>query len=193
MLIGILALQGDFEAHGRIVADLGSEWTEVTGPGRLDDVCGLIIPGGESTAMLRLLHPGLREEIGEFHARGGTIYGTCAGVILLAREVRNPSQDSLGILDVVVERNGYGRQNESHVAFRDDPGVEGKGALREMVFIRAPLIKEIGPGVEVLASVNGSPVHVEQGGVLATTFHPEISGDPSIHRRFLEKAESSNV
>jgi len=193
MKVGILALQGDFEAHGRIVESLGAEWTEVTAACRFEEISGLIIPGGESTAMLKLMTADLQQAIRDFHAGGGAIYGTCAGVILLAREVRNPDQKSLGLLDVVVERNGYGRQNESHVAFRDDPGVEGKFALPEMVFIRAPLIRETGAGVRVLASVNGSPVYVEQGNLMATTFHPEISGEETVHRRFLEKAESLDV
>lgn len=187
MTIGILALQGDFEAHGRALDALSAAWAAVTVPEQFDDLAGLIIPGGESTTMLKLLTPALRDAIVAFHDRGGAIYGTCAGTILLAREVLDPAQESLGFLDAVVGRNGYGRQLESSIVRHDDPGVDGEAVPEEMVFIRAPVIHSVGPAVRVLATIDRHPVYVEQGRVMATTFHPEFSGDRSVHRRFLEK------
>ncbi len=193
MTIGILALQGDFEAHGRALDELSAAWTAVTVPEQFDEIDGLIIPGGESTTMLKLFTPALRAAIVEFHDRGGAIYGTCAGTILLAREVRNPAQESLGLLDAVVSRNGYGRQLESAIVRRADRGVGGEIVPDEMVFIRAPVIHSVGTGVRVLASIDQQPVYVEQGRVMATTFHPELSKDRSVHRRFLEKIEVKPV
>jgi len=193
MTIGILALQGDFEAHGRALDELGASWITVTAPEQFDDLGGLIIPGGESTTMLKLLTPELNEALAAFHDRGGAIYGTCAGTILLAREVRDPAQESLGLLDAVVGRNGYGRQRESAIVRRRDRGVAGDAVPEEMVFIRAPVIHSVGAGVRVLASVDGRPVFVEEGPVMATTFHPELTGDRSVHRRFLEKIKVKPV
>jgi len=194
-MIGILALQGDFEAHGAILDSLGATWIEVTTADRLEKIDGLVIPGGESSTMLKLMTPEIRDGLLALHARGRPIYGTCAGVILLAATVTGPAQPSLGILDAVVERNGYGRQMESFVARRDDRGVHVHGAAvpEEMVFIRAPRIRSVGKDVKVLASVHGDPVYVEQGGVTATTFHPELSKESSVHIRFLEKTKARPV
>jgi len=193
MKIGILALQGDFEAHGRVLESLGAAWSAVTTASRMEALAGLIIPGGESSTMLKLLTPELKAGIEELHARGAPIYGTCAGTILLAREVRSPPQPSLGLLDAVVERNGYGRQRESSIVRRGDPGADGEAVPEEMVFIRAPVILSVGAGVRVLARIGAYPVYVEQGSVTATTFHPELSNDKSVHRRFLEKVRSLPV
>jgi 5'-phosphate synthase pdxT subunit len=193
MRIGVLALQGDFEAHGKILESLGAAWSAVNTARQLDGVSGLVIPGGESSTMLKLLDLELEAGIEELHARGAPIYGTCAGVILLAREVLNPPQPSLGLLDAVVERNGYGRQMESSILRRGDPNVSGELVPDEMVFIRAPVIRSVGEGVRILASVDAHPVFVEQGNITATTFHPELSADNSIHRRFLEKISALPV
>jgi 5'-phosphate synthase pdxT subunit len=183
-------LQGDFEAHGRALEKLDAPWVTVTLARQLAELSGLVIPGGESTTILKLLTPEMRDGMLEMHRRGVPIYGTCAGTILLAREVLNPPQASLGLLDAVVERNGYGRQLESAILRRGDPGVEGEAVPSEMVFIRAPVIRSTGPGVRVLASVDGRPVFIEQGSVMATTFHPELTGDTAVHLRFLEKVRS---
>jgi len=193
MKIGVLALQGDFEAHGRILESLSAAWTAVNTASQMDGIAGLIIPGGESSTMLKLLDAELRAGIEELHARGAPIYGTCAGTILLAREVCSPPQPSLGFLDAVVERNGYGRQMESSIKHCGDPGVSGEAVPDEMVFIRAPVIRSVGEGVRVLARVDTHPVFVEQGRVMATTFHPELSADKSVHRRFLEKISALPV
>jgi len=187
MTIGILALQGDFEAHGAMLTRLNAPWELVTEAYQLEALTGLIIPGGESTTMLKLLDPALRDGIVALHTRGGALYGTCAGTILLARTVLNPPQTSLGLLDIEVERNGYGRQMESSVLPGSDPRVDGELVLEEMVFIRAPVIRSHGPAVRVLTRVDGQPVFVEQEKVMVTTFHPELSTDSAVHRRFLEK------
>ncbi len=186
MKIGILAIQGDYEAHGRMLERLGVEPVYVRTPADLDGLRGLIIPGGESTTHLKILsEEGLLDAIRKFSADGGAFFGTCAGAILLAREVHNPDQPSLGFLDISVLRNGYGRQLASDVHL-------GASKLKkeplEMVFIRAPIIDSVGPGVEVLAEDDGHPVLVEQGRVLAATFHPELTGDSTIHEHFLKMA-----
>ena len=180
--IGVLALQGDFEAHRKALERAGAYAVEVRSPAELARVAGLVIPGGESTTMLKLLHSGrLLEPLREFGARR-PIFGTCAGVILLARRVTHPEQESLGLIDVDVERNAYGRQLESRVA-RVDAG----GGPLEAVFIRAPIIRRVGEGVRVLARYNGDPVLVEQGIHMAATFHPELTEDGRVHRLFMEK------
>lgn len=186
--VGVLALQGDFEAHRRALARAGADAVEVRRVVDLDRLQGLVIPGGESTTLLRLMEdepwfPALRE----FHARGGAILGTCAGAILLAREVKGPEQPSLGLLDAVVERNGFGRQIDSFETTLDAPAL---GGPVEAVFIRAPRFAAIGPEVAVLARLGEEPVAVEQGRVLALTFHPELTPESSFHRRFLEKMKS---
>jgi pyridoxal 5'-phosphate synthase pdxT subunit len=193
MKTGILALQGNFEAHGRILESLDVPWIVVNTSDHLREIDGLIVPGGESSTMLKLMTPAIRDGLIAFHAAGNPIYGTCAGAILLAREVVNPPQPSLGFLDAMVERNGYGRQQESSIVRRGDPGVEGESVPEEMVFIRAPLIHSPGKAVRILASVDNNPVFVEQGNIIVTTFHPELSSDSLVHLRFLEKIKSHHV
>lgn len=186
--IGVLALQGDFEAHRKALEEAGAEAVEVRSADELETVDGLVIPGGESTTMLKLLNlEGLFEPLRAFGERH-PIFGTCAGAILVAKEVSNPSQDSLGLVDISVERNGYGRQVDSRVARLEpepDLGVSGE---MEAVFIRAPIIRRVGEGVRVLARYNGDPVLLSQGRHLVATFHPELSRDRRIHRLFVSSA-----
>jgi 5'-phosphate synthase pdxT subunit len=183
--VGVLALQGDFAAHARVLRGLGADVREVRRLADLDGLRALVLPGGESTALLKLMQdaPWL-EELRTFHASGGALLGTCAGAILLAREV-SPAQPSLGLLDAVVERNGYGRQADSFEAELDAPGFDGP--VRG-VFIRAPRLKATGPRVEVLARWRGEPVLVREGRVFAATFHPEMAADDRLHRLFLAEA-----
>lgn len=181
--IGILALQGNFESHASLLRRLGLEPVEVRRCLHLDGLDGLVIPGGESTTLLNLMQdeawfPSLRR----FHHEGGALLGTCAGAILLAREVLGPRQASLGLLDAVVERNGFGRQVDSFETRID--AAELGGAI-DAVFIRAPRLLSVGPSVRVLARLDGQPVLVRQGRVLAATFHPELTGDTRVHRHFL--------
>jgi len=181
--IGVLALQGDFDAHSKAIERAGGEAVEIRGAAGLQDVDGLVLPGGESTTMLKLLEAeNLIEPIQRFGAEK-PIFGTCAGAILLASEVVHPSQPSLGLIDLTVERNGYGRQIDSRIAEID---LEGRPA--EAVFIRAPIIRRVGQKARVLAKYGEDPVLVEQGRHLAATFHPELGADDRIHRRFIEKA-----
>ncbi len=182
--IGVLALQGDFDAHRSAIERAGGEAVEVRTAADLDSVDGLILPGGESTTMLKLLHiENLFEPLRNF-GQTRPIFGTCAGAILLASEVVNPAQESLGLIDATVERNGYGRQIDSRIAEID---LDGKPA--EAVFIRAPIIRQVGPAARVLATYLDDPVLIEQGRHLAATFHPELSSDDRIHRRFIEKVK----
>jgi pyridoxal 5'-phosphate synthase pdxT subunit len=182
--IGVLALQGDFEKHEKALARAGAEPVEVRSAADLDQVDGLVIPGGESTTMLKLIEQEqMLEPLRDFGARS-PIFGTCAGAILLASEVLNPHQRSLGLLDIDVERNAYGRQLDSRIARLNPEGLDGDV---EAVFIRAPIIRRVGDQVKVLASYQGDPVLVEQGRHLVATFHPELTDDPRIHRMFLEK------
>ncbi len=184
MKVGILAVQGDFEAHSQVLAKLGVEHVFVKTPAEMAGVDALILPGGESTTQLKFItEEGLEAAIRELAARGGAFFGTCAGTILLAREVRNPAQASLGLADLVVARNAYGRQVASEV--RVGPS-KLKDAPLEMVFIRAPVIEQVGAGVEVLAASEGRPVLVRQGRVLAATFHPELTPDTTVHEYFLK-------
>ena len=188
MRIGILAVQGDFAAHGRVLEKLGTdggvEHSFVRTPGDFAGLDGLILPGGESTTHLKLLdEEGLREPLMVFAKRGGAIFGTCAGAILLARDVRNPPQASLGLMDMTVLRNGYGRQLASGV--RRAPTQLKDGPV-EMVFIRAPIIESTGAAVEILAAGDGHPVLVRQGKILAATFHPELTSDTTVHEYFLQ-------
>lgn len=187
--VGVLALQGDFEAHQKALETMGVRAVAVRSAAGLEQVDGLVIPGGESTTMLRLLEEeGMFEPLRRFGLRH-PIFGTCAGAILLARRVSNPEQPSLGLMDIAVERNAYGRQLESRVVRLAPEEVflrrAGPGEL-EAVFIRAPIIREVGPGVEVYLRYQGSPVLVSQGRHLAATFHPELSADRRVHRLFLE-------
>jgi 5'-phosphate synthase pdxT subunit len=183
--IGLLALQGDFAAHGRALRQAGVVGCEVRRPEELDACDGLIMPGGESTTLLNLMQDGpWPERLRRFAARGGAIFGTCAGAILLAREV-DPPQPSLGLLDVVIRRNAYGRQVDS---FEAPLVIEGWESPLDAVFIRAPRFVSVGPGVEVLARLGAEPVLVRQDRILAGTFHPELTADGRLHRFFVELA-----
>jgi len=180
MIIGVLAIQGDFAAHARALQRIGVDAFEVRRADDFEAAEGLILPGGESTTMLKFIEEeNLAESITDFARQGKPIFGTCAGAILLAREVYNPAQASLGLIDIDVERNGYGRQVDSFIAEVETP-IEG-GTL-EGVFIRAPKIKRTGPEVEVLASLNGEAVLVRERNILAATFHPELTEDNRMHR-----------
>ena len=180
MKIGVLAIQGDFDAHRRRLEELGAEVVEVRKPEELDKIDGLVIPGGESGAFLKILGPAGFAKLKEF-VRVKPTFGTCAGAILLAQEVTNPPQPGLDGLDITVRRNAYGRQRDSSIR---TGLMDGKPV--EMVFIRAPKIERLGPGVEVVATEGNDPVVVRQGKTMAATFHPELSDDTSIHRAFLE-------
>jgi 5'-phosphate synthase pdxT subunit len=183
-LIGVLAIQGDFEAHARALRRLGAAVTEARRADDLRRVDGLIIPGGESTTMLKFItEEDLSHPIIAFARQGKPVFGTCAGTILLAREVSNPHQHSLDLIDIEVERNGYGRQVDSFIA---DTETAIEGGPLEAVFIRAPRIRRVGPNVEVLASIDGEPVLVREGNRLAATFHPELTDDQRVHRLFAE-------
>jgi 5'-phosphate synthase pdxT subunit len=176
-VIGVLALQGDFEAHAKLLRELGAEPREVRTPAGLDGLDGLVIPGGESTVMtLGIEREGLAEPLRRLAGAGIPVLGTCAGLIMLDR-------DHLGLMDIVARRNAFGRQVRSFEAELDVAGLEG-GPLRA-VFIRAPWIEEHGDEVEVLASLDGHPVAVRQGHLMAVAFHPELSGDRRLHERFL--------
>lgn len=181
--IGVLALQGDYAAHADALIETGADPVEVRNAGELDGLDGLILPGGESTTMLKFLERrGLFDSLKEFAGKQ-PVFGTCAGAILLARNVRHPAQRSLGVLDATVERNAYGRQIDSTIL--TEPTMLSGGPL-EMVFIRAPRIAETGAGVEILATREGFPVLVRQGNLLAATFHPELSADRRVHKLFVD-------
>ncbi len=183
MKVGILAVQGDFEAHAATLARMGVDHVFVRTPRDLEGVDAMILPGGESTTQWKfLVEEGLEEGLREFGARGGPMFATCAGAILLARGVRNPEQQSLGLADISVIRNGYGRQLASEVR-------HGSTAISaepiEMVFIRAPIIERVGRDVQVLAQSEGDPVLVRQGSLLIATFHPELTSEATVHEYFL--------
>lgn len=182
--VGVLALQGDFAAHRALLAGLGVTARLVRVPAELEGLQGLILPGGESTAMLKLLDDrGFFEALRSAGLNGLALFGCCAGAILLARTVRNPAQRSLGFIDMTIARNAYGRQVDSFVA----RGQGTEWGPMDLVFIRAPKIESVGPGVRVLARCGDTPVLVEQGGrFLAATFHPELTGDARLHRHFME-------
>ena len=185
--IGVLALQGSFALHAAALRRLGVEAVEVRRAPTLEGLDGLVIPGGESSTMLKfLLEEDLFDPLVAFHREGGALYGTCAGAILLARSVENPAQESLGLLDIEIQRNGYGRQLESHLGSCSCPEL-GEPDL-PLVMIRGPVISGIGPRVEVLAEWRGAPAFVREGRILATTFHPELTDDTRIHAYFLEVA-----
>ena len=186
MTIGVLALQGDFDAHRKRLEELGAEVVLVRKPEQLDEIDGLVIPGGESSTFLKLLGENGFEKLKQFvHAK--PTFGTCAGAILLANEVENPQQAGLGVLDIRIRRNAYGRQVDSSIR-------EGKlkDSPIEMVFIRAPKIERVGPEVEVIATESGDPVAVRQGRVMAATFHPELSVDTRVHQAFLNLVRNGN-
>ena len=193
MRIGVLALQGDFGLHAAALRGVAAEPVEIRKPGTLDDVEGLILPGGESTTLLHLMDAwDFAPAIRSFHQSGRPLFGTCAGLIILAREVEGPRQPSLDLIDVTVERNSYGRQRESFdVETSVDLG-EGSTPLR-MVFIRAPRIRRAGPRVDILARHAGDPVLAREGTVLVASFHPELSGDLVVHRYFCLMAEARAV
>ncbi len=180
MRIGVLALQGDFDAHRRRLEELGADVVLVKKPEQLDDIDGLVIPGGESGTFLKLLGADGFAKLKEF-VRLKPTFGTCAGAILLAAEVENPKQAGLGALDIRIRRNAYGRQIDSSIR----QGLLGDSPL-EMVFIRAPKIEHVGPGVEVIATEGTDPVAVRQGRAMAATFHPELSDDTRVHQAFLD-------
>ena len=181
--IGVLAIQGEYAAHAQALAETGAEPVEVRKPDQLAGLDGLILPGGESTTVLRFLEKLRFFETLQQFCREKPVFGTCAGAILLAREVRNPPQRSLGLLDAIVERNAYGRQIDSTILAAE---TSLPGGPLEMVFIRAPRLLEIGPGVQVLAERDHSPVFVRQEHILAATFHPELSDDRRVHRLFVD-------
>jgi 5'-phosphate synthase pdxT subunit len=189
MKIGVLALQGDFDAHRRRLEELGAEVVLVKKPEQLDAVDGLVIPGGESGTFLKLLGEEGFEKLKQF-VRVKPTFGTCAGAILLATEVENPKQSGLGAIDIGIRRNAYGRQLDSSI--REGKLLQADGENKredsplEMVFIRAPKIERVGPNVSVLATEGADPVAVRQGRVMAATFHPELSDDPRIHQAFLD-------
>ncbi|HEX5731296.1 MAG TPA: pyridoxal 5'-phosphate synthase glutaminase subunit PdxT [Blastocatellia bacterium] len=186
MKVGVLAIQGDFAAHARVLARSGVEPVEVRRAEQLAMLDGLIIPGGESTTILKvMLEEYLVDPIREFARAGKAVFGTCAGAILLASEVHNPEQQSLGLMDIIVERNSYGRQIDSFIRKVDTS--LGDGPM-EAVFIRAPRITRIGAGVETLSTINGEPVLVRQNNLLAATFHPELTSDNRVHSLFIEMA-----
>jgi len=187
--IGVLAIQGNFAAHAAALTEAGADPVEVRNPDELDQLDGLVLPGGESTTVLKFLDRRNFFDALKAFAHSKPTFGTCAGAILLARDVRNPAQRSLGALDAVVERNAYGRQIDSSILVAPS---SLPGEPLEMVFIRAPRIVETGPDVEILARRDDFPVLVRQGKLMAATFHPELSGDRRVHRLFVEMVRSQN-
>lgn len=192
MRVGVLALQGDFALHEAALERVGVEPIEVRKPSELSDADGLIIPGGESTTLLKLMDawefvPALEK----FHAEGRPIFGTCAGLIVLAVEVLSPSQFSLGFIDITAERNAYGRQKESFET-EGEAVLDGERIPVKMVFIRAPRIRRIGPAVTQLAVQRGECVMAREGSVLVAAFHPELTDDPAVHSYFCRMVEDSS-
>ncbi len=188
--VGVLALQGDFAAHGAALERLGAEPVFVRAPEQLGALAGLIIPGGESTTMLKLLdYEGWLDRLAEF-GRKKPLFGTCAGAILMANEVSRPAQSSLGLMDIAVERNAYGRQIDSRVTeLEPEPEFATRTAPGKLpaVFIRAPIIRRVSGDAKVLARYNDDPVLVEHGPHVVATFHPELTDDTRVHKLFLEK------
>ncbi len=180
MKIGVLAIQGDFDAHKKRLEQLGADVVLVRKPEQFDQIDGLVIPGGESGAFLKILGEEGFAKLREF-VRVKPTFGTCAGAIMLAKEVTNPDQPGLGALDIRIRRNAYGRQLDSSIR----TGRLGESPL-EMVFIRAPRIERMGSGVEVIATEGNDPVVVREGKTMAATFHPELSDDRRVHQKFLE-------
>jgi 5'-phosphate synthase pdxT subunit len=187
MKVGVLALQGDFDAHRKRLEELGAEVVLIKKPEQLDEIDGLVIPGGESGTFLKLLGEAGFEKLKQF-VRLKPTFGTCAGAILLANEVENPKQSGLGALDIRIRRNAYGRQIDSSIR----EGRLGNDPI-EMVFIRAPKIERTGPDVKIIATEGGDPVAVRQGNVMAATFHPELSEDTRVHQAFLDLITKPNV
>lgn len=188
MKIGVLALQGDFDAHRRRLEELGADVVLVRKSEQFDEIDGLVIPGGESSTFLKLLGEKGFQKLSDFvHSK--PTFGTCAGAILLAKQVENPHQTGLSAIDMTIRRNAYGRQIDSSIV---EAVTELEGDPLEMVFIRAPRIEKIGEGVEVLAKRDGDPVLVRKGNVMAATFHPELSDDTRVHAEFLKLVRNSN-
>jgi 5'-phosphate synthase pdxT subunit len=184
-VVGVLALQGGFAAHAKVLRELGAEVREVRTPADLDGLDGLVMPGGESTTMtLGVAREGLADPLRAFHAAGRPIFGTCAGLIMLDRA-------HLGLMDIVAERNAFGRQVHSFEEDLTFPGMEGPPV--RAVFIRAPWISEHGPEVEVLASVDGHPVAARQGSLMAISFHPELGDDRRLHAAFLDSVRAARA
>ena len=191
MKVGVLSIQGDFAAHALALTRAGVTAKKIRCVADLSGVEGLIIPGGESTTMLKFIEDeGLGDSIIDLAGKGMPIFGTCAGAILLAREVSNPVQASLKLIDITVERNGYGRQIDSFIA-EVETSIDGE--TLEGIFIRAPRIKSVGPSAEILASLEGDPVLVREGSILAASFHPELSDDNRVHRLFTEMIRASKA
>jgi pyridoxal 5'-phosphate synthase pdxT subunit len=185
-VVGILAIQGDFAMHAKMLDRLGAPWRLIKHARELQEVEGLILPGGESTTILKFFAgEGIGEAVRQFAAGGKPVFGTCAGAILLAGDTTDPSQQTLGLLDITVERNAYGRQIDSSIRTGECPGLSDHPI--EMVFIRAPIIRRVGDLVKVLGRADGLPVLVEQNNLLAATFHPELTEDETVHRYFLGK------
>lgn len=188
-VVGILAVQGDFAMHSKMLDRLGARWRLIKHAQELSEIGGLILPGGESTTMLKLFAlEGMDKAIVNFAEEGKPVFGTCAGTILLAKEVVPAQGGHLGLLDLTVERNAYGRQIDSAVRMGECPELSDQPV--EMVFIRAPIIRRVGERVRVLGKAEGLPVLVEQGNLLAATFHPELTQDETIHKYFLEKVNA---
>ena len=189
MTIGVLAIQGDYEAHRQRLEELGAAVVLVRKPEQLKGLDGIVIPGGESSTMLKFLErDGFLEALRDY-VQAKPAFGTCAGAILLAKQVENPGQPSLGVMDIRVRRNAYGRQLESSIRHAE---TSLGGEPLEMVFIRAPKIEETGAGVEVLARTDDDPVLVRQGKTMAATFHPELSPDSRVHEEFLKLVANGN-
>jgi 5'-phosphate synthase pdxT subunit len=189
MKVGILAVQGDFEAHAATLARLGADYVFVRVPADLQGVDAVVLPGGESTTQWKfLIEEGLDRALREFAAGGQPIFGTCAGAILLAKQVHNPEQESLGLMNIDVTRNAYGRQLASEVR---SESTQLSDKPMEMVFIRAPILERLGPDVEVLATSKGKQVLVREKNILAATFHPELTSDTTVHEYFLKMARAA--
>ncbi len=185
--VGIFALQGDFAAHGKALDELDVEWQLVKMPAELETVQGLIIPGGESSTLLKLMAPiAMRPALEAFHAQGRPIFGTCAGLILLAQETRQPAQESLGFIEITAGRNAYGRQIDSFIDMGTPTATALGSAPLEMVFIRAPKILQLSPHVTPLATWQDDVVLARQRHILVSAFHPELSADRRVHRYFLD-------
>jgi 5'-phosphate synthase pdxT subunit len=188
--VGILAVQGDFAMHAKMLDQIGVAWKLVKHVEDFAGIDALILPGGETTTMLKFLaERKIGDAIRKFANQNKPVFGTCAGAILMAKEVLNPEQERLGLIDISIERNAYGRQVDSSVQQGECPEISDQPV--EMVFIRAPIIRRVGEGVKVLGQAGGLPVLVEQGNLLAATFHPELTTDETIHRYFVKKAAQS--
>ncbi len=188
--IGVLALQGDVELHSKTLEGFGAKVEPVKNPSRLRGLDGLVIPGGESTALLRLCEPiGMLPAIKDFAKTGGAVFGTCAGAILLASSVTGPAQDSLGLIDVAIRRNGFGRQIDSMEAIGKARPPLGNSSI-PLPFIRAPRITAVGPAVEILITYKKEPVLVRQAAVLAATFHPELQSDGTVYGYWLDSVKA---